>query len=48
MNHWLYRYIFRGIVILALIGVITFLFLAIYSHDRNPNRHVFPLHQRSA
>jgi hypothetical protein len=31
MIQWLYRYIFRGIGILFLIGMITILFLAIHS-----------------
>jgi len=34
MLHWLYRYVFRGIGILMLIGMITMLFVAISSQVR--------------
>jgi len=32
MIQWLYRYVFKGIGIVILLGVITILFLAISSH----------------
>jgi hypothetical protein len=39
MIHWLYRYVFRGIGILLVIGMITILFLALNSHNRPPVKH---------
>ena len=35
MAHWLYRYIFRGIGILMVIGMITILILAVGSQTRH-------------
>jgi len=41
MIQWLHRYIFRGIGILMLIGVITILVLAIGSQVRRQERGAF-------
>ena len=38
MTHWLYRYIFRGFGILFVIGMITFLILAVNSMTRRPEK----------
>jgi len=37
--HWLYRYIFRGIGVVFVIGMITVLALAIVSQMRRPAAH---------
>ena len=42
MVNWLYRYIFRGIGILMLIGMITFAYLAIRSQMRASQAPVVP------
>lgn len=36
MVSWLYRYVFRGIGVLMVIGMITILILAVSSQTRHP------------
>ena len=40
--NWLYRYVFRGIGVLFLIGMITFLILAISSQTGRDKRESAP------
>ena len=46
MAHWLYRYVFRGVGIVLLIGMITALFLMINS-GRRIERVLPESHQRT-
>lgn len=40
MIRWLYRYVFRGIGFLLVVGMITILYLAIHSQKHKTAHHV--------